>query len=38
MVIGLIPDGDESAYRQEVEQLVLWRSQNKLELNTLKTV
>ncbi|KAI3365834.1 hypothetical protein L3Q82_000719 [Scortum barcoo] len=37
-VIGLIQDGDESAYRREVEQLVLWCSQNNLELNTLKTV
>uniref|UniRef100_A0AAQ6IJQ8 Reverse transcriptase domain-containing protein n=1 Tax=Anabas testudineus TaxID=64144 RepID=A0AAQ6IJQ8_ANATE len=37
-VIGLIRDGDESAYRQEVEQLVQWCSQNQLELNTLKTV
>ncbi|KAL0156663.1 hypothetical protein M9458_047909, partial [Cirrhinus mrigala] len=37
-VIGLIRDGDESAYRQEVEQLSLWCSQNNLELNTLKTV
>ncbi|KAL0195017.1 hypothetical protein M9458_008589, partial [Cirrhinus mrigala] len=37
-VIGLIRDGDESAYRQEVEQLSLWRSHNNLELNTLKTV
>ena len=37
-VIGLIQDGDESAYRQEVERLVLWCSQNNLELNSLKTV
>ncbi|KAL0152423.1 hypothetical protein M9458_052146 [Cirrhinus mrigala] len=37
-VIGLIRDGDESAYRQEVEQLSLWCSDNNLELNTLKTV
>uniref|UniRef100_A0A669CDW9 Reverse transcriptase domain-containing protein n=1 Tax=Oreochromis niloticus TaxID=8128 RepID=A0A669CDW9_ORENI len=37
-VIGLIQDGDESAYRQEVERLVLWCSQHNLELNTLKTV
>ncbi|KAL0159408.1 hypothetical protein M9458_043133, partial [Cirrhinus mrigala] len=35
-VIGLIRDGDESAYRQKVEQLFL--SHNNLELNTLKTV
>ncbi|KAL0202579.1 hypothetical protein M9458_000597, partial [Cirrhinus mrigala] len=37
-VIGLIRDGDESAYRQEIEQLSLWCSHNNLQLNTLKTV
>ncbi len=37
-VIGLIQDGDESAYRQKVEQLAVWCSLNNLELNTLKTV
>ncbi|KAL0201439.1 hypothetical protein M9458_004626, partial [Cirrhinus mrigala] len=37
-VISLIRDGDESAYRQEVERLSLWCSHNNLELNTLKTV
>ncbi len=37
-IIGLIQDGDESAYRQEVEQLAVWCSVKKLELNTLKTV
>ena len=37
-VIGLIQDGDESAYRQEVDKLVLWCSQHNLELNALKTV
>ncbi|KAK3575492.1 hypothetical protein QTP86_027949, partial [Hemibagrus guttatus] len=37
-VICLIQDGDESAYRQEVEQLAAWCSLNNLELNTLKTV
>ncbi len=35
-VIGLIQDGDESAYRQ-IEQLAVWCNLN-LELNTLKTV
>ncbi|KAL0147893.1 hypothetical protein M9458_056814 [Cirrhinus mrigala] len=35
-VIGLIRDGDESAYRQEVEQLSLWCSRNNLELNTVE--
>jgi len=37
-VLGLIRDDDESAYRREVEQLVLWCGRNNLELNTLKTV
>ncbi|KAM9826385.1 uncharacterized protein ACBT44_006652 [Syngnathus typhle] len=37
-LIGLIQDGDETAYRQEVERLVHWCSQNHLELNSLKTV
>ncbi|KAL0173630.1 hypothetical protein M9458_029598, partial [Cirrhinus mrigala] len=37
-LIGLIQDGEESAYRQEVEQLAVWCSLNNLELSTLKTV
>ncbi|KAI3372758.1 hypothetical protein L3Q82_022715, partial [Scortum barcoo] len=37
-VISLIRDGDESAYRQEVEQLAFCCGQNNLELNMLKTV
>ncbi|KAF7700471.1 hypothetical protein C0J45_2348, partial [Silurus meridionalis] len=37
-VIGLIDDGDKSAYRSEVQQLAVWCSHNNLELNTLKTV
>ncbi|KAL0194049.1 hypothetical protein M9458_012345, partial [Cirrhinus mrigala] len=37
-LIGLIQDGEESAYRQEVEQIDVWCSLNNLELNTLKTV
>ncbi|KAK3534072.1 hypothetical protein QTP86_001176 [Hemibagrus guttatus] len=37
-VIGLIQDGDESAYRQEIEQLAAWCILNNLELNTLQTV
>ncbi|KAK3554319.1 hypothetical protein QTP70_020816 [Hemibagrus guttatus] len=36
-VIGLIQDGDESAYRQ-VEQLAAWCNLNNLELNTFRTV
>ncbi len=37
-LIGLIQDGDDSAYRQEVKELAVWCSLNNLELNTLKTV
>ncbi len=37
-LIGLIQDGDESAYRQGVKELAVWCSLNNLELNTLKTV
>ncbi len=37
-LIGLIQDGDESAYRQEVKELAVWCSLNNLELNTLKKV
>ena len=37
-IIGLIRDGDESAYRREVDQLALWCSRYNLELNSLKTV
>ncbi len=37
-LIGLIQDGDESAYRQEVKELAVWCSLNNLELNTLKPV
>ena len=37
-LIGLIQDGDESAYRQEVKELAVWCSLNNLELNTHKTV
>uniref|UniRef100_A0A8C9W5N2 Reverse transcriptase domain-containing protein n=1 Tax=Scleropages formosus TaxID=113540 RepID=A0A8C9W5N2_SCLFO len=37
-LIGLIQDGDESAYRQEVKEVAVWCSHNNLELNTLKTV
>ncbi len=37
-LIGLIQDGDESAYRQEVKELSVCCSLNNLELNMLKTV
>ena len=36
-VISLIRDGDESAYKRDVEQLTLWCGQKNLGLNTLKT-
>ncbi|KAK3519461.1 hypothetical protein QTP70_029776 [Hemibagrus guttatus] len=36
--IGLISDGDESAYRGEMDRLVSWCSMNNLELNSIKTV
>ncbi len=36
-LIGLIQDGDESAYRLEIKELTVWCSLNNLELNTLKT-
>ncbi len=36
-LIGLIQDGDESAYRQEVKELSVWCSLNNLELNTLNS-
>ncbi|KAK3506415.1 hypothetical protein QTP70_001190 [Hemibagrus guttatus] len=37
-LIGFISDGDESAYRGEMDRLVSWCSMNNLELNSLKTV
>ncbi|KAK3511193.1 hypothetical protein QTP70_032231 [Hemibagrus guttatus] len=37
-LIGFISDGDESAYRGEMDHLVSWCSMNNLELNSLKTV
>nr|XP_049610272.1 uncharacterized protein LOC125988694 isoform X2 [Syngnathus scovelli] len=37
-LIGLIRNGNETAYGQEVERLVYWCSQHHLELNPLMTV
>ncbi|KAK3571270.1 hypothetical protein QTP86_005911 [Hemibagrus guttatus] len=37
-LIDLISDGNESAYRGEIDRLVSWCSTNNLELNSLKTV
>uniref|UniRef100_A0A3Q3JQD9 Reverse transcriptase domain-containing protein n=1 Tax=Monopterus albus TaxID=43700 RepID=A0A3Q3JQD9_MONAL len=36
-VIGLISEGDESAYQDEVQQLFKWCKDNNLALNTTKT-
>lgn len=36
-MVGLISEGDESAYRDEVEQLSVWCIENNLILNTTKT-
>lgn len=38
LIIGLIQDGDESAYSQQIEQLSLWCRCNNLQLNITKTV
>ncbi len=37
-LIGLIQDGDESAYIHEAKELAVWCSLNNLERNTLNTV
>ncbi|KAM3860016.1 monocarboxylate transporter 9-like [Diretmus argenteus] len=36
-VVGLISGGDESAYRDEVERLSVWSTENNLSLNSKKT-
>ena len=36
-VVGLITDNDETAYRQEVRDLAVWRQDNNLSLNVSKT-
>ena len=36
-VIGLITDGDETAYREEVRALSSWYQDNNLQLNLSKT-
>ena len=35
--VGLISEGDESAYRDEILKLTSWWSDNNLALNTTKT-
>ncbi|KAL0195433.1 hypothetical protein M9458_009005, partial [Cirrhinus mrigala] len=37
MVIGLISNNDETAYREEIKHLATWCTDNKLLLNTTKT-
>lgn len=37
ILLGLISDGDETSYKEEVRGLVAWCSANKLLLNTSKT-
>ena len=37
MRVGLIPDNDETAYREEVRDLTLWCKDNNLSLNVIKT-
>ena len=36
-VIGLVKDGDESAYREEARSLALWFKDNNLNINSIKT-
>jgi len=36
-VVGLITRGDESAYRDEIQRLAVWCSDNNLVLNSIKT-
>ena len=36
-VVGLIPDNDETAYREEVRDLAWWCQNNNLSLNITKT-
>ena len=36
-VVGLITDNDETAYREEVRDLVVWCQDNNLSLNMIKT-
>ena len=36
-VVGLITDGDETTYREEVRDLVVWCPDNNLSLNVSKT-
>ena len=37
IIIGLITNSNKSAYREEIQHLTEWCSDNNLDLNTLKT-
>ena len=37
MVVGLITDNNETAYREEVRDLTVWCQDNNLSLNVIKT-
>ena len=36
-MVVLIPDNDETAYREEVRDLAVWCQDNNLSLNVIKT-
>ena len=36
-MVGLIPDNNETAYREEVRDLAVWCQDNNLSLNVIKT-
>ena len=36
-VVGLIPNNDETAYREEVRDLAVWCPDNNLSLHVIKT-
>ena len=36
-MVGLIPDNDETAYREEGRDLAVWGQDNNLSLNLIKT-
>ena len=36
-MVGLITDNDETAYREEVRDLIVWCKDNNLSLNVIKT-
>ena len=37
IMVGLITDNDETAYRKEVRDLTVWCKDNNLSLNVIKT-